>query len=317
MSRSSDIVATLQQRRAERKKPRRVKPLKQMSLDAGQQSAVSQAQAQPTSAPMSLQKTAGRNSTALTVSVAFHVIIALLISIFYITDRIVSETETIDGVLVVEEHRSTRRIIRTRPKQQFETKRQETQKNIARKPVQTTTTLPLGDTGFTIDQAPDAAVDVPEPSTTGGLKALDFGKGLERPTGAEEVEIKPLEFAPERSSESLLDKVEPLAVDDAPDLNVGDINVGPKGTHPKFKFKSKPDYPQTAKRAGKEGTVILQATIDENGIAQDIVAVTSLGFGFEDAAIAALRKSTFIPATQAGKPVSKRVKIPFEFTLED
>ena len=63
--------------------------------------------------------------------------------------------------------------------------------------------------------------------------------------------------------------------------------------------------------------MILQATIDENGIAQDIVAVTSLGFGFEDAAIAALRKSTFIPAMQAGKPVSKRVKIPFEFTLED
>ncbi len=316
MSRSSGIVAHLQQRRAERKKPRRVKPLKKMALNANQRSAVSEVQAHPMSAPITLQKTAGRNSTALTVSVAFHVIVAFIISVYYIADRVVSETETFSGVFVVKENAATKRRFRAKPKQTFKTKQQETQV-IQRKPVQTTTTLPLANTGFTIDQAPDATVDVPGPSTTGGLKGIDFGKGLERPTGAQEVAIKPLEFAPDRSTESLLDKVEPIAADDAQDLNVGDIELGPKGTNPKFKYKLKPVYPKTAKRAGKEGTVILQATIDENGIAQDIVPVTNLGFGFEDAAIAALRKSTFIPAMQRGKPVSKTVQIPFEFTLED
>ena len=316
MSRSSSIVSTLQQRRAERKKPKRAAPLRKMSLDTGQKSAVSEVQAHPTSAPMTLQKTAGRNSSALIVSVAFHVIVAFVISVFYIADRVVSNTETLSGVFVVKENTSTKRRFQAKPKQTFKTKQEETQV-IQRKPVQTTAALPLADTGFTIDEAPDAAVDVPTPSATGGLKAVDFGKGLERPTGAQQVAIKPLEFAPDRSTESLLDKVEPLAVDDAPDLNVGDIEIGTKGTKPKFKYKVKPVYPKTAKRAEKEGTVILQATIDENGIAQDIVPVTNLGFGFEDAAIAALRKSTFVPATQSGKPVSKTVQIPFEFTLED
>ena len=51
------------------------------------------------------------------------------------------------------------------------------------------------------------------------------------------------------------------------------------------------------------------------GIPQDIVAITKLGFGLEEAALEALKKSTFHPATKAGKPVSVRVKIPFEFKL--
>ncbi|MDE0314736.1 MAG: TonB family protein [Candidatus Poribacteria bacterium] len=86
---------------------------------------------------------------------------------------------------------------------------------------------------------------------------------------------------------------------------------------PQFKFRAAPKYPEAALRANKEGQVVLQATIDENGIPQNITALTNLGFGFEEAAVEALKKSTFHPATNGGNPISFEVTIPYTFTLTD
>jgi len=102
-----------------------------------------------------------------------------------------------------------------------------------------------------------------------------------------------------------------LTADIRPPIKLSDI------TPPRFKNLQKPIYPIEAKRAQKEGTVFLLATIDENGMAQDIKALTQLGFGFEEASIEALKKSTFHPATREGKPVSYLARIPYEFLLED
>ena len=85
---------------------------------------------------------------------------------------------------------------------------------------------------------------------------------------------------------------------------------------PRYKNRVTPDYPKEAQQAQKEGTVILSAMIDVNGIPTDIVALTELGFGFEDAAIKALKKTTFHPATRAGKPVNIQVEIPYHFELD-
>ena len=84
---------------------------------------------------------------------------------------------------------------------------------------------------------------------------------------------------------------------------------------PKYKTKVDAKYPKSAKEAEKAGRVTLQVTIDENGTPQDIVALTNLGFGLEEAAIEALKKSTFHPAMKGGKPISIQVKIPFSFAI--
>lgn len=86
---------------------------------------------------------------------------------------------------------------------------------------------------------------------------------------------------------------------------------------PKYKTRATPQYPKSAKEAKKEGTVVLQVIIDENGTPKDIVALTNLGFGLEAAAIEALKNSTFHPAMKAGKPISHQVEIPFAFKIED
>ena len=87
---------------------------------------------------------------------------------------------------------------------------------------------------------------------------------------------------------------------------------------PKYKTRADPQYPKSAKAAKKDGTVVLQVTIDENGIPKDIVALTNLGFGLEAAAIEALKNSTFQPAMKAGKSISlEEVEIPYAFKIED
>ena len=84
---------------------------------------------------------------------------------------------------------------------------------------------------------------------------------------------------------------------------------------PRYKSQVKPNYPKDTQQAEKEGTVVLQATVDVHGIPRDIVSLTNLGFGLEEAAIEALKKTTFHPAMKRGRPVSLTVEIPFEFKL--
>ncbi|MYB96168.1 TonB family protein [Candidatus Poribacteria bacterium] len=112
--------------------------------------------------------------------------------------------------------------------------------------------------------------------------------------------------------QSGVDKSERVVPSEAPHL-IEDLVVLPK-----YKTQVEPNYPKEAQQAQKEGTVILQATVDVNGIPQDIVSSTNLGFGLEEAAIEALKKTTFHPATQGGKPIRlENVQIPYEFQLFD
>ena len=60
--------------------------------------------------------------------------------------------------------------------------------------------------------------------------------------------------------------------------------------------KIEPEYPSEAKSAGKEGRVVLEATIDVDGKAKDIVIKEdAVGFGCARAAIQALKASRFYP----------------------
>ena len=150
------------------------------------------------------------------------------------------------------------------------------------------------------------------------------------------------EFGPVISAlKSRTDKLESILPDKTPNLRGPDISdksesvfpenklrVNPssplkpkplqnegKVVNPRYKRKVKPIFPESAKQMQKEGDVLLQATIDESGTPVDIVALTNLGFGLEDAAIEALKKSAFHPATMDDKPISKQVQIPYEFKL--
>ena len=82
--------------------------------------------------------------------------------------------------------------------------------------------------------------------------------------------------------------------------------------------KIEPEYPSEAKRARKEGKVVLEATIDDDGKAKDIVIKEdTVGFGCAGAAIQALKASRFIPPKRGEEAVAQRIIVPYIFKAED
>lgn len=315
-SRTTGIISQMQQRRAERKKPKRFVTLKKVALDEQQQQSISTAQTNLPKHPIT-QRHVGRSSASFVVAIAFHALIAILIGTFYIVERIEFEKDTYDTSIVVEDAVTKRRLIkRERPK--FTQAKQEQQKLQIQRPVTTAASQSLANTGFVIPQGTDTDIDLTTPAADEGPKMIEVQRNFVQPNRSVEPETKAPVLEIQREAPSLINKLDTEPLTDGPGLDSVSFEAEPGVMEPKYKYQVEPDYPESAKRAGKEGLVILQATIDENGIPQDIVALTNIGFGFEDAAIAALRKTTFHPATKGGEPISlEGVEIPYSFTLKD
>lgn len=73
---------------------------------------------------------------------------------------------------------------------------------------------------------------------------------------------------------------------------------------PKVLKRVEPDYPAEARAAGVGGTVVLETEIREDGTLGAIRVVRPLGYGLDEAAIAAVKKWKFKPGKKDGKPVS-------------
>lgn len=87
----------------------------------------------------------------------------------------------------------------------------------------------------------------------------------------------------------------------------------------KFFRKVDPIYPESARLSHKQGLVILEATIGVDGIARNIKVVKVVevsGLGCEEAAVAALKASQFVPAKQGKVVVSQRLRIPYRFQFK-
>jgi TonB family protein len=313
-SRASGMLSQMQQHRAERKKPKRFVALKKVSLDASQQHGISTARTNLPKHPVT-QMHVKRSSTAFVVAMVFHALIAIIIGVFYIADRIEFEQETFDISIVTEDAKTKRRFIR-REAPKFNEAKQDQQKVLVQRPVQTVTNQPLSTDGFVIPSGTEATVDLTTPGDE-GLKMIDVDRGFVKPTTTVGPETTAPGFEIQRDAPTLIDKLEPSASEDSPGLDSVDFKTEPGVARPQYKFKAEPKYPEAASKAGKEGQILLQATIDEKGIPRDIIAITDIGFGFEAAAIAALRKTTFRPATKGGNPISLQVEIPYSFTLKD
>jgi len=75
-------------------------------------------------------------------------------------------------------------------------------------------------------------------------------------------------------------------------------------------------YPNIAKEAGIEGTIIVQSFIDNKGIVQKCVIMKGLpGTGLDEAAMDAIKKTKFIPAQQRDRNVGVWIAIPVTFKL--
>jgi protein TonB len=85
---------------------------------------------------------------------------------------------------------------------------------------------------------------------------------------------------------------------------------------PSFIHRAMPVYPPLARRRGKEGRVVLTLLIDQTGKVQKIDVTEPAGYGLTEAAIEAVRNSTFAPARVNGEKVVSRTVLPIRFKLE-
>jgi len=85
---------------------------------------------------------------------------------------------------------------------------------------------------------------------------------------------------------------------------------------PAFIRREIPVYPLMARRLGKEGKVVLKLRIDAKGNLQHIEVIEPSGFGFTEAAVAAVQKSIFSPAYHRGSPAASEAVLSVRFVLE-
>jgi periplasmic protein TonB len=80
-----------------------------------------------------------------------------------------------------------------------------------------------------------------------------------------------------------------------------------------------PEYPPSSKRAGEEGSVILQVYVGLDGKVTEAKVATSSGFEkLDEAAVKeALRSWKYSPATQGGKPVAVWHTVKVTFKIEN
>ena len=90
------------------------------------------------------------------------------------------------------------------------------------------------------------------------------------------------------------------------------------GNQVSYLFNPRPAYPRESRKAGEQGTVLLNVQLDERG--QILNASIQNGSGYprlDAAALESVRKWRFRPARQGGKTIQSQALIPIRFSLND
>ena len=83
---------------------------------------------------------------------------------------------------------------------------------------------------------------------------------------------------------------------------------------PKLLSRPSPTYTDAARAAGISGKVRVEITVDEGGRVVSVRLLQGLGYGLDEAALAAARAMTFEAAVRCGRPTSATFKIGFNFS---
>jgi TonB family protein len=84
---------------------------------------------------------------------------------------------------------------------------------------------------------------------------------------------------------------------------------------PRARYTPEPSFSEAAKKAGLQGSVLLDSVIDQNGRVARSNIVRPLGLGLDEQAIATVKTWRFKPATKDGHPVAVEINIEVQFNL--
>jgi periplasmic protein TonB len=84
---------------------------------------------------------------------------------------------------------------------------------------------------------------------------------------------------------------------------------------PKPENVPQPSYTPAAREANVQGKVRVEVSIDAGGHVSTARLLAGLGYGLDEAALAAARSATFTPATKCGRPTATTFVIAMRFSL--
>lgn len=95
-------------------------------------------------------------------------------------------------------------------------------------------------------------------------------------------------------------------------------STGAESAEPRYAVNTPPEYPRQAYLKGIEGTVIIQADVNDRGFPTAVVVEQSSGSPILDqSAVRAVRGWQFTPAIRLGVPIASRCRIPIHFRIEE
>ncbi len=95
----------------------------------------------------------------------------------------------------------------------------------------------------------------------------------------------------------------------------GDEGFVASSENPKIVHWQKPEYPEIARKAQMEGTVLVKVLVGPDGSVKDAQIIQGVNPMLNTAALTAARKCKFIPGKQRNIPVKAWMALPFNFRL--
>ena len=93
------------------------------------------------------------------------------------------------------------------------------------------------------------------------------------------------------------------------------LKVGGDVTAPRAIYQPDPEFSETARKAGRQGSCVLRLIVGTDGKPYDISEAHTLGMGLDEKAIEAVRRWVFEAARRAGKPVAVQIDVEVSFRL--
>ncbi len=287
-------------------------PLKHVSLDQEEKKAIASTEAIGTAKQKKFFVT---RHFGWPVSLGIHVFAGFLVTIYAITEYIPEEEPvSLDFVQEVPKPRTIRnqRIRSVKPPDSVQIKTLQTPKRAL-----TDVEIPKEAVRFhTPTEDPIGTGDAP----IGGGIAIPKGIGVRVPQNRVQI----VDNVPKANINRTTSIAPPDTDIDIPDPGINDRKIDAEfqvqvDQQPRIQSKTKPKYPESARRAEREGLVQLEFTVGVDGRAADIKVIKEepKGFSFGEAAIDAVKRWRFIPAEKGGESVPMRVKVPVRFTLDD
>jgi TonB family protein len=91
--------------------------------------------------------------------------------------------------------------------------------------------------------------------------------------------------------------------------------VGTGVTAPRPIYTPGPEFSESARKAGFQGTCVLSLIVGADGKPRDISVVSKLGMMLDEKAVEAVRNWTFEPGQKDGKPVAVQINVEVSFRL--